>query len=80
MLILNGRPVPKQRIGTITMTVSPNSPCRVSPAADAAEPAAAYPAFRETLPGGRSYVTLDQVDGGPADDFAPTPCPRAMSS
>ena len=24
--------------------------------------------FRETLPGGRSYLTLDQTDGGPADN------------
>jgi signal peptidase I len=27
-----------------------------------------YPRFRETLPGGRSYYVIDQLDGGPADD------------
>jgi signal peptidase I len=28
-----------------------------------------YRAFLETLPGGPSYTVLDQVDGGPGDDF-----------
>ncbi len=26
------------------------------------------PQYRETLPGGRSYLTLDQIEGGPADN------------
>ena len=67
VLILNGRPVPKQSVGTITAEITPNSPCRFDPTANPCT----YPAFRETLPGGRSYLTFDQVDGGPADDFAP---------
>ncbi len=67
VLILNGLPVARRRIGTIAMTISPNSPCRFNPGLDPCP----YPAFRETLPNGRSYVTLDQVDGGPADDVAP---------
>ena len=71
VLILNGRPVPKQSVGTIAMKISPNSPCRFVPAASPCP----YPAFRETLPGGRSYVTLDQVEGSPADDFAATKVP-----
>ena len=37
--------------------------------------------IRETLPGGPSYTVLDQVDDGPADDFAAgRACPPAMSS
>ena len=71
VLILNGSPVRKQSIGTITMTISPNSPCRFTPGASPCP----YPAYRETLPGGRSYVTFDQIDGGPADDFAPKTVP-----
>ncbi len=68
ILILNGRPVQKQSVGTITMPISPNSPCRFAPSASPCP----YPAFRETLPNGRSYITLDQVSDGPADDFAAT--------
>ena len=34
-----------------------------------------YPAFLETLPGGPSYTVLDQLDRGPADDFAPAKVP-----
>lgn len=74
VLILNGRPVPKQSIGTISMKVSPNSPCRFTPGADPCP----YPAYRETLPNGRSYVTLDQIRGGPADDFAPKLVPAGQ--
>ena len=35
-----------------------------------------FTAYRETLPGGPSYTVLDQIDRGPADDFAPTEVPR----
>ena len=40
-----------------------------------------YPPYRETLPGGRSYLTLDQVDGGPRRRFrADHACPPAICS
>ncbi len=71
VLILNGRPVPKQSVGTITAEITPNSPCRFDPTANPCT----YPAFRETLPSGRSYLTFDQVDGGSADDFGPKQVP-----
>lgn len=74
VLILNGRPVPRQRIGTITQPISPNSPCRFNPVANPCP----YPAYRETLPNGRSYITLDQIDGGPGDDFAPKQVPAGQ--
>jgi signal peptidase I len=64
-LILNGRPVERQRIADYAMAVSPNSPCRI--VAEAAQEAPGpngrecrYPRYRETLPGGRSYEVLDQ--------------------
>jgi signal peptidase I len=73
-LILNGKPVPRTRIADYLMPISPNSPCRtVDPdVARVAEGedgtrACAYTRYRETLPGGRSYEVLDQVDG-PADN------------
>jgi signal peptidase I len=73
-LILNGRAVPKVRIADWLMPVTPNSPCRYGgrirrPSVEAGEPVCRYPRFRETLPGGRSYEVLDQVEGR-ADDTA----------
>lgn len=71
-LILNGSPVPKVRIADWLMPVTPNSPCRYAgrirpPAVEAGKSVCRYPRYRETLPGGRSYEVLDQIDGG-ADD------------
>jgi signal peptidase I len=71
VLILNGQALRKVSAGPIAMPVSPNSPCDLAPAATACP----YPAYRETLPGGRSYLIIDQVAGGPADDMAPTIVP-----
>jgi len=65
-LILNGRAVPKTSIGRIDVPVSPNSPCRLA----IATPSCAHPAYRETLPNGRSYLTFDNIERGPGDDFA----------
>ncbi|MGE0180448.1 MAG: signal peptidase I [Sphingomonas sp.] len=75
-IILNGRPVERQRIADYAMPVSPNSPCRIV----ADDPAngerqgpngreCRYPRYQETLPGGRSYQILDQGRTMP-DDFA----------
>ncbi|HEX8573027.1 MAG TPA: signal peptidase I [Allosphingosinicella sp.] len=71
-LILNGTPVPKVRIADWLMPVTPNSPCRYggrirAPEVEAGKLYCRYPRFRETLPRGRSYEVLDQVEGG-ADD------------
>jgi signal peptidase I len=73
-LILNGRPVPRVRIADYPMPVSPNSPCRrvgpdprELPGADGGR-LCAYPRYRETLPGGRSYDVLDQNPAGDLDD------------
>jgi signal peptidase I len=81
VLILNGAAVPKERMGPVGMTVSPNSPCRVVPGAtqdlQMADHVALcrYPVYRETLANGRSYLTIDQVEGGPGDDFGPIRVP-----
>jgi signal peptidase I len=73
-LYLNGEPVPKVRIADYRMPVSANSPCRtVNPQGarqlrdSDGDAVCAYPRFRETLPGGRSYEVLDQGTS-PGDD------------
>jgi len=80
-LLLNGHAVARQPLKPAMVPISPNSPCRVVPPADPnvivanGQPRCIYKAFLETLPGGPSYVVLDQVENGPADDFAATRVP-----
>ena len=73
---LNGAPIERVRVADYLMRVSPNSPCRtVIPeqarivAGRGGDRFCAYPRYRETLPGGRSFNVLDQTRG-PADDTA----------
>lgn len=82
-VILNGKPVPRERLDDYLMTISPNSPCRVvAPAVPMTrpdpdgQPACVYPAYRETLPGSRSYEVLDQTDSSFADNFGPIRVPE----
>lgn len=79
--ILNGRALPRQKLPPYKLPISANTPCRAVPPA---EPVATvvnghasclFRAYRETLPGGPSYTVIDQVDGGPADDFPATKIP-----
>jgi signal peptidase I len=80
-LILNGKAVARSVLPPAKVQVTPNSPCRVVPPAAPTVAAASdgsyclFSAYRETLPGGPSYTVLDQVDHGPADDFAPARVP-----
>ena len=74
VLYLNGEAVPKTRIGDFLMPETPNSPCRfVDPSRKRevtgkdGQRLCAYPRYRETLPGGRSYEVIDQADS-PADN------------
>src|SRR5437868_3202645 len=75
-LILNGRLIPRRALPPTKVAVTGNSPCRaVPPAAPtvivvSGRANCVYHAYLETLPGGPSYTVLDQVDHGPADDFA----------
>lgn len=71
VLILNGRAIPKISAGDVRMAVSPNSPCELAPSTVSCP----YPAYRETLPGGRSYLTIDLIAGGPGDDVAAVTVP-----
>lgn len=81
-VILNGRPLQRQSEGMVAIPVSANSPCRVvdgaAPMVRAATEGGSeclYPAYRETLPEGPSYLTIDQVDTPRSDDVAPTAVP-----
>jgi signal peptidase I len=80
-VVLNGRHLPRQELRPYAMAISANTPCKVVPPATPVVAAVnggascMYPAYRETLPGGPSYTVFDQVDEGPADDFAPTRVP-----
>ncbi len=82
-LVLNGKPVPRERLQDYVMPRSPNSPCRVVPPAVAltrplgdGRQGCVYPAYRETLPGGRGYTVLDQTDASLADNFGPVSVPE----
>jgi signal peptidase I len=80
-LVLNGKPVPRTPTGNHAMPVSANSPCRtVGPvqSQSAAAGQCLYPSFRETLPNGRSYTILEQVDNPAADEFGPVQVPAGM--
>lgn len=75
VVILNGQPIPRVSIGNQPIALSPNSPCRtIGGPSHVAAGNCLYPAYRETLPGGRSYTVLDQASV-PADDFAPVTVP-----
>jgi len=73
-LVLNGQPVPKVKMADWLMERTPNSPCRFvgnyspAPVVERGHVYCRYPRYRETLPGGRSYDVLDQIEGGQGDD------------
>jgi signal peptidase I len=79
VVILNGRALPRERRADFAMPITPNSPCRV---VDGAVPhetpdgrTCLYQRWRETLPGGRSYDTLNELDDGDTDNFGPITVP-----
>lgn len=72
-IILNGQPVPKQRVADFVLPLTPNfnetNGCRgefVSTDTDGT-PICRVPQFRETLPNGKSYMVLDQGSFLPDD-------------
>lgn len=71
-LVLNGKPVPKQKIADFELPVTANTQC-IAPQFEATGQRGAavcrYPRYRETLPGGRSYEVLDLF--ATAQDDAP---------
>jgi signal peptidase I len=80
-LVINGRPINRNNAGTVGVTISPNSPCRVAAGAEpvmireADEVLCLYPLYREQLPNGRSWLVLDQVDHPHGDHFGPVRVP-----
>lgn len=83
VVLLNGRPLARQRIADFAMPISPNSPCRgIAPGAvrqvpgEHGETLCVIPRFRETLPGGPSYEVLDQVVNGEGDTYGPITVPE----
>lgn len=69
-VVLNGTPLPKERMADFAIPRSTNTPCagaaRLARDADG-EPQCLYARFRETLPSGKSYEVLD-FGHRPVDD------------
>ena len=80
-LILNGAAVSDQPAGAYRLPMSANTICKVVPPATpqvvrtSSGNYCLFRAYRETLPGGRSFLVLDQLDHGFADDFPATKVP-----
>lgn len=73
-VVLNGQVLATRPVSPVAIPVSPNSPCRaVQPQMQGNN--CMFSAFRETLPGGKSYVVLDQIDNPVVDDFTPVQVP-----
>jgi signal peptidase I len=78
---LNGRPVPRTQVGERMLPVDANNACDPSsyPGARVAGPNGAtlcrLPIWRETLPNGRSYDTIDVGFRPEADEFGPVTIP-----
>ena len=82
MVILNGKPMPRESNGSFALPLSANTRCKLVPPAVPMMTRTAdgtlacrYPEYLETLPGGRTYPVLDQVEAPRADDFPPTLVP-----
>ena len=78
-LVINGKPVPKQRIADFEVAVSGNTQC-LAPQFETTsvdgQAVCHYPRYRETLPEGRSYEVLD-LFRTPQDDTPPVVVPEA---
>lgn len=80
-LVINGHTVQRNSEGMIGVPVSPNSPCRVAQGAtprlvpSEGQVLCSYPLYRETLPGGRNWHVLDQIDDAHGDHFGPVRVP-----
>jgi signal peptidase I len=69
-VILNGQAIPKQRIADFVLPITPNF-TRCPPGHTEVlegKPVCRYERYRETLPGGRSYVVLDTVPNADGDN------------
>lgn len=81
-VVLNGRPVPREERAARLIPVDANAPCdaRQFPGAlvrdEHGRPFCRLPIYRETLPGGARYDTVDLVQGSPGDDVRPVRVPE----
>lgn len=80
VLYINGTPVRKEKVADFVVKVSPNTDCLQFPFYRVTGPDGAlycrYPQYKETLPSGRSYLTLDLIAQGPYDDTRPYIVPQ----
>lgn len=79
-LIINGEPIPKERIEDFTIAVSPNTDCAwgAVPETDAEGAAICrYAQFRETLPSEETYEVLD-FGPAPKDNYGPIIVPEGQ--
>lgn len=72
-LVLNGTPVPKQRVADFVVPLTPNYPADTECPAEfqasaAGQPVCRYMQYRETLPGGKTYNVLDRGNFPEADN------------
>ena len=65
-LILNGQPIPKQRVADFTLPITPNF--QRCPPGHQEGTICRYQRYRETLPGGRAYTVLDTGPNYDGDD------------
>lgn len=81
MLYLNGQPVERHAAGDRMIPIDANTHCPAGQYPDAQVRNAAgeafcrLPIYRETLPNGRSYDTIDAVQGSIGDNFGPITVP-----
>jgi signal peptidase I len=81
-LFINGKPVARKEVEPAMVPLDPNVPCSPDQYGDARVRGAdgqAYcrlPVFRETLPNGRSYDTIDMGYNPDVDDFARLRVPK----
>lgn len=77
-LFLNGAAVPKQQVGMLDKKIEPNYDCTGSGRmVQYQKPGGicSVPLYRETLPGGKSYLVYDLLKDSPADNFGPAIVP-----
>ncbi|PZT92650.1 MAG: signal peptidase I, partial [Citromicrobium sp.] len=72
-VILNGRPIAREAAGYAEIPTSENTGCDPR-GGEMVATTCRYRQFRETLPSGKSYLTID-FGRGPLDDFAPVVVP-----
>jgi len=77
-LYINGKPVPREKASDFEIAISPNTNCympQYEQRGANGETVCRYPRFKETLPNGKVYYTLDLISS-PQDDTAPVVVPE----